>query len=67
MTWAPRLKRVFNIDIETCARCGGHVKIIACIEAPVVIDKILAHLAHKDACGAAPRSPPILGATAGLT
>ena len=32
MTWAQRLKRVFNIDIETCGRCGGSLKIIACIE-----------------------------------
>jgi Fe-Mn family superoxide dismutase len=23
MTWAARLKRVFNIEIEQCARCGG--------------------------------------------
>ena len=23
MTWAQRLKRVFNIDIEVCSRCGG--------------------------------------------
>jgi hypothetical protein len=23
MTWAQRLKRVFNIDIETCKGCGG--------------------------------------------
>jgi rRNA maturation endonuclease Nob1 len=23
MTWAQRLKRVFGIDIETCAQCGG--------------------------------------------
>ena len=58
MTWAQRLKRVFNIDIETCNSCGGHVKIIACIEDPVVIDKILTHLGHKDACGAARRLPP---------
>ena len=33
MTWAQRLKRVFNIDIETCSECGGNVKIIASIEA----------------------------------
>ena len=39
-----RLKRVFGIDIETCAECGGDVKIIACIEDPAVIQKILAHL-----------------------
>jgi len=44
MTWAQRLKRVFNIDIETCSECGGDVKIIACIEDPAVIQKILAHL-----------------------
>ena len=37
MTWAQRLKRVFNIDIETCSHCGGDVKVIACIEDPVVI------------------------------
>jgi hypothetical protein len=41
------LKRVFNIDIETCPKCGGAVKIIACIEDPVVIDKILTHLDKK--------------------
>lgn len=29
MTWAQRLKRVFNIDIETCNCLGEHVKIIA--------------------------------------
>jgi hypothetical protein len=28
-TWAQRLKRVFNIDIETCNSCGGHVKSVA--------------------------------------
>src|SRR5210317_1565889 len=31
MTWAKRLKRVFNIDIETCSECGGEVRIIASI------------------------------------
>ena len=31
ITWARRLKRVFNIDIETCKSCGGDAKIIACI------------------------------------
>ena len=28
MTWAQRLKRVFNIDITTCEECGGAVKVI---------------------------------------
>ena len=58
MTRARRLKRVFNIDIETCKTCGGHVKIIACIEDPVVIEQILTHLDRKDAAGAARHLPP---------
>ncbi len=49
MTWAQRLKRVFNIDIETCSECGGAVKVIACIEDPEVIAKILTHLDKKAA------------------
>ena len=49
MTWAKRLKRVFNIDIETCSECGGAVKIIASIEDPVVIQKLLDHLQEKAA------------------
>ncbi len=63
MTWAQRLKRVFNIDIETCRECGGAVNVIACIEDPVVIEKILTHL-HEKAASAATgllpesRAPP---------
>jgi hypothetical protein len=49
MTWAQRLKRVFKIDIETCEACGGKVAIIASIEDPVVIEKILTHLAGTTA------------------
>jgi len=41
MTWAQRLKRVFGIDIETRRECGGAVRIIACIEDPVVMPKTL--------------------------
>ena len=50
MSWAQRLKRVFNIDIdiEVCDRCGGSVKVIACIEDQNVIDSILAHLREKE-------------------
>ncbi|MCP4044523.1 MAG: IS91 family transposase [Gammaproteobacteria bacterium] len=63
MTWAQRLKRVFNIDIEVCSKCGGAVKVIACIEDPVVIEKILTHLGQKPASTEPvvlpqPRAPP---------
>lgn len=38
---------MFNIDIEPCQACGGPVGIIACIEDPVVIKKLLDHLQDK--------------------
>ena len=51
MAWARRLKRVFDIDIEHCV-CGGKLKLIAVIEEPAVIEKILTHL------GLSPQPPP---------
>ncbi len=44
MSWAQRLKRVFAIDIETCQQCGGQLRVIASIEAPAVIERILEYL-----------------------
>ena len=44
MSWARRLKRVFGVEIEGCVRCGGQLKIIASIEEPQLIAKILSHL-----------------------
>ena len=35
------LKRVFEIDLEHCPPCDGTLKIIAAIEDPPVIAKIL--------------------------
>ena len=42
--WAARLKRVFNIDMKTCEACGGAIRVVSCIDHPVVINKILSHL-----------------------
>ena len=60
------MKRVFNIDIETCSECGDDVRIIASIEDPEVIRKILAHLDKKvtpTGTGMLPetRAPPATG------
>jgi hypothetical protein len=52
VSWARRLKRVFDIDIDHCPNCSGSLKIIAApstrlrtgIEDPPVIVKILSHL-----------------------
>jgi hypothetical protein len=65
------LKRVFNIDIETCDKCGGDVRIIASIEDPMVIMKILAHLHDKTSSGTTAllpecRAPPLAELLEGL-
>ncbi len=49
MSWAVRLKRAFKIDIQVCKACGELSKVIACIEYPVVIKKILVHLKTQQA------------------
>ena len=43
---------MFDIDVERCA-CGSKLKLIAVIEEPAVIGKILKHL------GLNPQPPPI--------
>ena len=54
MSWSRLLRRVFDIDLERCV-CGGKLKIIAAIEEPAVIVKILTHLGLP--ARAPPRSP----------
>ena len=41
MSWARLLKRVFKIDMEHCSQCGGTLTLIAAVEHPPVIAKIL--------------------------
>ena len=68
MPWMQRLKRVFGIDIETCERCGGQVKVMASIEAPAMIAHTLKHMQQKAALKAAiqpherppERAPPMM-------
>ncbi len=52
MSWVQLLKRVFAIDITTCQQCGGPLPILAAIEDPAVIIKILSHM------GLPTRAPP---------
>jgi hypothetical protein len=44
MSWAQLLKCVFAIGITTCPQCGEPLSILAAIEDPAVIAKILSHL-----------------------
>ena len=52
LRWARLRKRVFDIDVEHCAHGGGDLKIIAAIEEPAVMVRILMHL------GLSVRAPP---------
>jgi hypothetical protein len=35
---------VWRADVLACQRCGGELRLVAVIEAPAVIEKILRHL-----------------------
>jgi hypothetical protein len=61
LTWAQRLKRVFGIDLETCRQCGGRLRVIASIEQPALIERILGHLGRAAGAvdpGHPSRAPP---------
>ena len=55
LSWGQLLKRIFEIDMTVCSHCGGLVTLIATIEYPADIAKILAHLGLPTK--APPRSP----------
>jgi hypothetical protein len=42
-TWAALMRRAFEIDVLACSRCGGRLRLIAIVEDPVVIRRILTH------------------------
>jgi hypothetical protein len=69
MTWMQRLKRVFAIDIETCSKCGGKLRVYRRalkrgIEDPDVIATILEHIRHHSRAHSCTRRSPT-GTTAG--
>jgi len=48
-----------SIAIEACPDCGGKLRVIACIEEPALIAKILGHVRARDAAaGVGIRAPP---------
>jgi hypothetical protein len=51
--WAALMSRVFELDVLSCPRCGGRMRILAAIDSPDAIQKILACL------GLPTRAPPI--------
>ena len=51
--WAELLKRVFEVDVLKCDRCGGRMRILAELHSPDAIRSIL------DCLGLPSRAPPI--------
>ena len=43
-SWAELLLRTFEIDVLACPECGRRLRLLATIEDPAVIRKILSHL-----------------------
>jgi hypothetical protein len=62
-SYARILSRVFADDVAQCQHCGGDLRLVACIDDPDTIEKILTHLGlPSDLPSVAPaRSPPQLG------
>ena len=54
MSWMQRLRRVFDIDLRHCPRCGATLRVLAVITDPHVIGAILKHLDTHAA-----RAPPL--------
>ncbi len=59
--WARLIKQVSEVDPLVCPHCGGTMRILAFIEQPEVITKILTHLALWPAPA---HSPPVAGRAA---
>ncbi|MFI0609701.1 MAG: hypothetical protein ACH37Z_17640, partial [Anaerolineae bacterium] len=45
--WAELIRRIYEVDPLVCPKCGGTMRMIALIQEPKVIDKILKHLRTK--------------------
>jgi hypothetical protein len=55
------MQRSFGFDVLTCPRCGDRLQLIALIEAPPVVRRILSHVGLPTELPAArpARAPPL--------
>ncbi len=58
--WAELLRRTFAVDVETCPRCGGHMRLMALITEPQSVARLLRHRGEptEPPARAPPRDPP---------
>jgi hypothetical protein len=59
-SWAELMRRAFEADVLACPRCGGRMTVLATIDDPAVIRRILTHLGLSTDAGepALGRAPP---------
>jgi hypothetical protein len=63
-TWAALMRRVFDLDVLACPRCGGRLRVIATVQDPLAVQAILAHLARSLSTTEAPGpAPPVPAAS----
>jgi hypothetical protein len=63
-TWPALMRRVFDLDVLACPRCGGRLRVIAVVQDPAVVRTILTHVSRtlsSEAPGPAPPAPVALG------
>jgi hypothetical protein len=61
LLWAQLMQRSFGFDVLACPRCGGRFRLLALIEDPRVVHRILHHvgLPTEIPAARAPRAPPL--------
>jgi hypothetical protein len=63
-TWPALMRRVFDLDVLACPRCGGRLRVIATVQDPAVVRTLLAHVGRAlspEAPGPAPPAPAAIG------
>jgi len=55
--WADLMRRAFEADVLACPKCGGRMTVLATIEDPAVIARILTHLGLSLEAGEASPAP----------
>jgi len=59
-SWAALMRRVFDLDVLACPRCGGRLRVIATVQDPLAVQAILTHRTRSGAAeppGPAPPAP----------
>ena len=60
MDWASLILRSLKLDVLSCPKCGGRMKVIACLTEPATVRKVLRSmgLSPEIPARSPPRDPP---------